>query len=532
MDPRDDRSDGQERHAPAGDDSRDVPEGGRPADFRRPPRAVAADATRAVGRGIGRAATGAVRLTARSGRYAARRAHDYTHSGGAGESGLARVTELQASHTAGDTVMMLALAGILFLNPQTAQARSEVAAFLLLTMVPFVLVAPFIGPLLDRFSHGRRWAIGTTTAVRAFLCWVLAEAIGGNSEWLFPAGLVCLVASRAYNVTRAAAVPRLLPAGTTLVAANSRVSMAGVVGAALGAAIGGLALLAGPAWALRAAFVIFVFGTVQAIRLPAQVDSSMGELNPEDTVPIRTRPPGEGPVGAVPARRHTGSVGRGDDEALTVDSLGPIGRFRRRKAAIPWPVMHSMWSTGGTRVLTGFLILYLAFLAKEQPIDGLSGPLVLGLVAIAIGIGNALGSVLGGVVNATRPERTAMLSVMGATVVCIATGIWYGIWTLVLLGFAQGISAQLAKLCFDALVQRDVPERVRTSVFAWSETMLQMLWVVGGALGIVLPLEPHIGFSVCALALVWTILMAARQRRRADLDPQHSASRLRRPRRA
>ena len=278
--------------------------------------------------------------------------------------------------------------------------------------------------------------------------------------------------------------------------------------------------------------MIFVFGTVQAIRLPAQVDSSMGELNPEDTVPIRTRPPGEGPVGAVPARRHTGSVGRGDDEALTVDSLGPIGRFRRRKAAIPWPVMHSMWSTGGTRVLTGFLILYLAFLAKEQPIDGLSGPLVLGLVAIAIGIGNALGSVLGGVVNATRPERTAMLSVMGATVVCIATGIWYGIWTLVLLGFAQGISAQLAKLCFDALVQRDVPERVRTSVFAWSETMLQMLWVVGGALGIVLPLEPHIGFSVCALALVWTILMAARQRRRADLDPQHSASRLRRPRRA
>ena len=74
-----------------------------------------------------------------------------------------------------------------------------------------------------------------------------------------------------------------------------------------------------------------------------------------------------------------------------------------------------------------------------------------------------------------------MLSVMGATLACIATGLWYGIWTLVMLGFAQGLSAQLAKLCFDALVQRDVPERVRTSVFAWSETMLQMLWVLGGA---------------------------------------------------
>ncbi|HET7801265.1 MAG TPA: MFS transporter, partial [Humibacillus xanthopallidus] len=476
MDPRDDTG-GQERQAPAAGGSSDVPEGGRPADFQRRPREAATDATRAVGRGIGRAATGAVHVTARTGRYAARRVHAYTHAGGAGESGLARMTELHASHTAGDTVMMLALAGILYLNPQTAQARSQVAAFLLMTMVPFVLLAPFIGPLLDRFSHGRRWAIGTTTAVRAFLCWVLAEAIGGNSGWLFPAALACLVASKAYNVTRAAAVPRLLPAGTTLVAANSRVSMAGVVGAVIGAAVGGLALLAGPAWALRAAFVIFVFGTVQAIRLPEQVDSSEGELDLQDTVPIRTRPPAAGASGAGPATRHTPAVERVADEALTVDSLGPIGRFRRRKAAIPWPVMHSMWSTGGTRVLTGFLILYLAFLTKEQPIDGLSGPLVIGLVAVAIGIGNALGSVLGGVVQASHPERTAMLSVMGAMVVCVATGIWYGIWTLVLLGFAQGLSAQLAKLCFDALVQRDVPERVRTSVFGWSETMLQMLWV-------------------------------------------------------
>ncbi len=77
------------------------------------------------------------------------------------------------------------------------------------------------------------------------------------------------------------------------------------------------------------------------------------------------------------------------------------------------------------------------------------------------------------------------------------------------------MSAQLSKLCFDALVQREVPENVRTSVFAWSETMLQVLWVVGGTLGIVLPLNPYVGFPVCAVVLVWTVAMAARQRRRA-----------------
>lgn len=524
------------------DTGSDVPEGGRPADYRQPPRTTAANGIRAVGHGLGRVASGTARLTARTGRFAAAKAHAYTHSGGAGETGLARVTELHASHTAGDTIMTLALAGTLFFNPQTAQARSAVATFLLLTMIPFVLIAPLIGPLLDRFSHGRRWAIGTTLALRGFLCWVLGEAINNESSWLFPAALGCLVASRAYTITRAAAVPRLLPRGTTLVRANSRVSMAGIVGALLGGILGGVAMLAGSAWALRIAFVVFVFGTVQAIRLPARVDSSAGEVSIEDTGPIAVhdahrsgphepgtdaaagpRSAGERPVRASslrgtqrgwtpdPARRHTPSGG----EALTVDSSGPLGRFRRRRQAIPWPVMHAMWTTGGTRVLTGFLIMFMAFLAKEHPIDGLRGEIVLAFIAVGIGVGNGVGSIVGNVVRDQRPERIAMVVVLAATLCCIATGIWYGVWTLVLLGFVQGLSAQLAKLCFDALVQREVPENVRTSVFAWSETMLQVLWVVGGALGIVLPLNPYIGFPVCAVALVWTVVMAARQRQRA-----------------
>ena len=536
MEPSDDRRASAGRDAPGS--SPDVPEGGRPADFRQPPRTTAANATRAVGRGLGRAATATGRLTARSGRFAAAKAHAYTHSGGAGETGLARMTELHASHTAGDTIMTLALAGTLFFNPQTAQARGDVATFLLLTMVPFVLVAPFIGPLLDRFSHGRRWAIGTTLALRAFLCWVLGEAITNDSSWLFPAALGCLVASRAYTITRAAAVPRLLPPGTTLVKANSRVSMAGVVGALIGGALGGMAMLAGPAWALRVAFVVFVVGTVQAIRLPERVDSSLGEVSIDDTTPIpvgvtpsdgsdgsdgndtseRGTPPAASSLRGTqrgwsgsPARRHTPA----DGDTLTVDSLGPLGRFRRRKQTIPWPVMHAMWSTGGTRVLTGFLILFMAFLAKEHPIDGIRGEFVLAIIAVAIGVGNALGSVVGNVVGDQRPERIAMVSVLAATVCCIATGAWYGVWTLALLGLVQGQSAQLSKLCFDALVQRQDPENVRTSVFAWSETMLQVLWVVGGTLGIVLPLNPYVGFPVCAVVLVWTVAMAARQRRRA-----------------
>ena len=100
----------------------------------------------------------------------------------AGESGLARLVELHAVHSAGDA----ALAVSLFFSDPTGQARGQVALFLLLTMAPFAVVAPLIGPLPDRFRHGRRGAIGATLALRAFLAWVLAGAVGSSSAWLFP----------------------------------------------------------------------------------------------------------------------------------------------------------------------------------------------------------------------------------------------------------------------------------------------------------------------------------------------------------
>lgn len=486
-------------------------------------------AVRSVGRGIGRVATGAVRGVAATGRYASDRFRSYTHSGGAGETGLARLTELHVSHTAGDAAMALALAGTLFFNPQTAQARSQVAWFLLLTMVPFVIVAPLVGPLLDHFSHGRRWAIGTTMASRAFLCWVLAEALPHQSTWIFPAALLCLVASRAYNIARAAAVPRLLPQGTSLVRANSMMSIAGVIGALIGGGIAALALRVGAPWALRVAFVIFVVGTVQAIRLPERIDSAEGEQRLGDTVPVPVHDPGRprsatapGRWGTRRAQRHTpGGRTRGvpaEGAALQVDSAGLIGRFRRRKQAIPWPVMHAMWSTGGTRVLTGFMLLFMAFLTREYPIEGIRGEVVLGLVAVAVGLGSVLGSLLGNRISDRAPQRIAMLSALASTLATVATALWYGVWTLIVLGLVQGLASQISKVCFDALVQREVPENVRASVFAWSETLLQVLWVVGGALGILLPLEPKVGFLVCAAVLVWTIVMAARQRYLAGPD--------------
>ncbi|GAA2112086.1 MFS transporter [Microlunatus panaciterrae] len=431
------------------------------------------------------------RLAGRGARAGASRVVQFTGSKGAAESGLAKLVHLQFVSAAGDAAVAVSLAGTLFFTLPTDQARPQVAQFLLLTMAPFAIVAPFIGPFLDRFRHGRRWAIGVTCALRGFLCWVLADAIVNGSVWVFPAALGCLVSSKAFTVTRASAVPRLLPKDFTLVNANSRISLANVAGAAVGGGLAAAISQLGPSWSLRFAFAVFIGGTVLSILLPARVDSSAGE---RDIGGLLALPPAPG------------------DEA-------PSHRVLRRFRSLRPSVLQGLRCVLGARLMTGFLTLYLAFMLREQPISHVNPTLLLGLVVAAAGIGNSLGTVTGNLLKDKAPERIGLTVLSVDVAMAIITAVLYGIVTVIAMGLVAGLCGQLAKLSYDALVQRDVPEVVRTSVFARSETAFQISWVIGGALGIILPLIPQVGFGVVAFLLVgvltWT-LVAWRRRLSAE----------------
>ena len=459
--------------------------GPRPAGGDRP------DARHRNTEGLRRGAARAGRAIGRGTVAGARRARAYTASAGAGETGLARLIELHFVNLMGDAALTVSLAGTIFAIP-TDEARGQVAQFLALTMAPFALLAPFIGPLLDRFRHGRRWAIGTTLALRAFLCWVLAGAVAEHSAWLFPAALGCLVASKAYGVTRSSAVPRLLPAGFSLVNANSRSALAGVAGMAIGGGLAGAAARVGPEWSLRLAFLIYVVATVMAIRLPARVDSSVGERDIADTVPLHLPP-------------AAGHESRG----------GPFRRARARVAALPATVLAALCSAIGSRLLAGFLTLFMAFLMRENPIPGHSGTVVLALVVGAAGAGNALGTVAGNALRRRRPDVIAAVALIADVLASLAAAVFYSLGTLLALGLVAGLTTQLIKLSSDAVVQRDIDESVRTRVFAWSETVLQIAWVVGGGLGIALPLVPQLGFGVVTAVLVLVLAASVRIRMRA-----------------
>src|SRR5947209_617876 len=100
--------------------------------------------------------------------------------GGGGEVGMMRLLDLHAVSCAGDTLVTMGLAGTAFFRAQDpGAARGQVGLYLLLTMAPFALIAPVVGPVLDRFRHGRRVALAVTMFGRAFLAWVISDYIHG-----------------------------------------------------------------------------------------------------------------------------------------------------------------------------------------------------------------------------------------------------------------------------------------------------------------------------------------------------------------
>ena len=152
-----------------------------------------------------------MRGSVRGSAWATRRVGDARARGAANEIGMVRLFDLHALSCAGDTLIAIGLAGTIFFNVPLGEARSKVALYLLITMVPFALLAPVVGPLLDHFRHGRRYALAATMLGRAFLAYVISDNLLG---WgLYPAAFGVLALSRAYGVARSAAVPRLLPGG-------------------------------------------------------------------------------------------------------------------------------------------------------------------------------------------------------------------------------------------------------------------------------------------------------------------------------
>ena len=242
----------------------------------------AAQATGRAFRSGGQASTKATRRTAVL-------VHRVTGAQGADRTGLGTLIEMTAVSGAADAFVTVALAGTIFFSTSVDQARGRVVLFLIITMAPFAVLAPFIGPALDRIQQGRRFVLAGTMLTRGLLCYAMSANVA-NSVTLLPAAFGILVLQKAGGVVKASVTPRLLPAETTLVSANAR---SGLISIAASTAAAGLAagvqFGGGAAWTLRVGTLIYLAAMVLALRLPEQIDVPAAAPAPVPRQPRRHR---------------------------------------------------------------------------------------------------------------------------------------------------------------------------------------------------------------------------------------------------
>jgi hypothetical protein len=455
-------------------------------------------------------------------------------------SPFGRLAFVHVLMTAGDTLLTVSLAGSLFFSISPDAAKSKVLLYLFLTMAPFAVVAPVLGPLIDRSRGARRAMVVFSGAARAVVCVFMVGQL--KTLLLFPLAFVMLVLSKLYLVTKGALVPQLIATGDVAASGDARgeavADGAGGSGAGtetgvrapdpstpaptgrggsgdglaiVNARLGLLASLAGfaaslPAiavlrllgapWVLRLDVVVFIAATVAALRLPVPRASRARGSAVDGRAPA---------PGAPPAPAPAEPYAPGGEQVVPVASVAgvaiPEGLTRRaaRRATLPAvlasghavdpEVTLGLSTMSVLRGLVGFLTFMLAFDLRRHG----AALAWYGFVLGASVAGSLVGVLL--VPRARRlltEQQMLVLAVWFVATAGFVAAVIGGLAVQAALAFCLGLAAAAAKPAFDALVQRYVPAEAQGRAFARFETRLQLAWVVGSLIPVIagIPIAP------------------------------------------
>ena len=367
-----------------------------------------------------------------------------------------RLAQTHAVSAGADVFFAVSLAGSLFFNVSVDAARPRIILYLVLTMAPFAVVAPLIGPLVDRYGRARTGVIALTLLVRGILCLFIAGDL--KNLFFYPEAFGVLVLGKAYSVAKSAAVPGLVDDASQLVAANSRLSrLSSITGAAAGALAAGVMALAGASLVLRLGSLVYFGGAALALRIPPASDAAAAD-------PAVER-----------AELHSRSVVVG---ASAVSAL---------------------------RASIGFLTFLIAFAFRRS-----GEPVWLyGALLVAVGVGNFAGTIVTPVVRRRwlREEHLLTAALLVASAASFATAWSFGRLSLILAGAVLGLAANVGRQAFDSVLQRDAPLATRGRHFAWFETRFQLAWVVGALVPVVLALGIRAG--LIAIGVAFAVAFAA-----------------------
>jgi hypothetical protein len=348
---------------------------------------------------------------------------------------------------AGDAALAVALADSVLFSIDADAARSKVLLFLAVSFVPFLFVAPLIGPFIDRLRGGRRFVVQLVCIVRVVLSVLMA--FHADNIALFPLAFAALVMQKTYTISKSALVPTVVRSEEELVEANSKLGLiSGLVGSVALVPAGLLQKTVGTRGTMLYAAAIFVFALLAATRMPRDV---------------------------VAARRA---------DRVEQEELHGAGLVLAVTAMLI------------VRASVGFTFFHLFFWFKGLDAGLVWFGLSLSLASVLTMLGNAIAPWI-----RHRAKEETML--VGALAVIAGTGIVTaavgGVGSGVLLAGAVNFSAAIGRLAVDSIVQRDAPGANRGRAFARFETRFQLGWVVAGIVPVLIRVPGRVGFLIVGL---------------------------------
>lgn len=363
-----------------------------------------------------------------------------------------RLAIVHAGMMAGDAAMVVALANSFFFTVGPEQGREQVLLFLLVSFAPFLLIAPLIGPVLDRIAGGRRAVIQVVALARVVLS--IAMAVVVDDVALFPLLFVALVLQKTYLISKSALVPSVVRNERDLVEANSKLGLiAGFVGifAVAPALLIQVTPLAGAGTLIYAALV-FAFTLYSSLFLSPD---KVATANP------------------------------------TSDEVEQLASGDIQTGAIVMMIL---------RAGVGFMFFLIAFYLKQH-----DAPAITYGLAVA---GGTAGTVVGNYFSPLLRSRTSEGAMLrGALALAAGSGVGAallgGVGSLVLLAFAVNLAAAIGRMGFESLVQHRAPSANVGQAFARFETRFQLAWALGGLIPVVIVIGARAGaLVVTGLALV------------------------------
>jgi Na+/melibiose symporter-like transporter len=369
---------------------------------------------------------------------------------------LARLSTTHALGTGADAFFTVSLAGSVFFNVSVGAARPRTIGYLALSLAPFVLLAPLVGPLVDRFGHARPAVAASTCLGRGILCLFAAGNL--HTLLLYPEAFGILILDKAYAITKSALVPSLVDDDSDLVAANARLTRISTLSGLLGGSIAaGILTVTNAVPVLQIASLVYFAGAITALRIPSATTSPL----------------------------PTGALERRELQSATVRFAA--GAMMLLRAGI------------------GFVVFLVAFELKRAG----DPTWFFGLIAFCSVAGGLAGTLASPMLRRRLHREEPLLAVallVGAAVSLLAA-VHLAHPTIAAAVFAVAFGASIGRQGFDSLLQRDAPDAARGRSFARFETLFQLLWVLG-ALGAVV-LKPATGQGLAIYAVLSVLVLVA-----------------------